>query len=203
MALDGVLADHAARAADRHAGQLARRPSCSACIDRLMPGAMTPPSKAPSAPTTSKVVAVPLSMTISGAAVERGSAPTALTSRSAPASDGLVDPHLDAELDVLADHQRLDLQIAARQVAQVEQRLRHHAGDDAGVEVAELQRLHAAAAGAARRRIRRRCAWPRWRCATGRSSRLAVVDGEQGVGVALFDGQQHRLTRSRRRRRRR
>jgi hypothetical protein len=38
---------------------------CSASIERLIPGAITPPSKAPSAPITSNVVAVPLSMTIS------------------------------------------------------------------------------------------------------------------------------------------
>ena len=94
----------------------------------------------------------------------------ALTSRSAPASRRLVDAHLDAELDVLADHQRLDVQVAARQVAQVEDRLRHHAGDDAAVELRRASGRAWPAAGSARRRIRRPCGWPRWRCATGRSS---------------------------------
>ena len=118
-------------------------------------------------------------------------APMALTSRSAPASDGFVDAHLDAEVDVLADHQRLDVQVAPRQVAQVEERLRHHAGDDAGVQVRQRQGRPWPAAGPARRRIRRRCARLGGGAPLG-DPVLAVVHGEQGVGVALFDGQQHR-----------
>ena len=39
---------------------------CSASIERFTPGAMTPPRYAPSASTTSKVVAVPKSTTVSG-----------------------------------------------------------------------------------------------------------------------------------------
>jgi hypothetical protein len=55
---------------------------------------------------------------------------------------GLVDAHVDAELGVLADHERLYVQIAAGEITQVEDRLRHHAGDDAAVEDAHLEPGH-------------------------------------------------------------
>ena len=52
-----------------------------------MPGAITPPRKSPLSETTSKVVAVPISMTISGPPY-CSNAPTTFTILSAPIARG-------------------------------------------------------------------------------------------------------------------
>src|SRR4051794_38597994 len=54
----------------------------------------------------------------------------------------LAGPHLDAQLDILTDNQRLDVQIATRQVSQVEDRLRHHTRYHTGIQKAELKFVH-------------------------------------------------------------
>ena len=131
--------------------------SCNACSERLIPGRMMPPSKAPSAATMSNVVAVPLSMTMAG--------PPYVDERAdgvhEPVGAGfvrLVDAHFDAELQaVLADHHRLAADVAAREVAQIEQRLRHDGGDDAGVDVGERRAAQRHDLRRATARIRRRC----------------------------------------------
>ena len=189
---DRVLADDALGASGWRRAAASPPPRAAPACDRLMPGAMTPPSKAPSAATTSKVVAVPLSMTMQVARIDHVGADGVDQAVGAGLAR-LVDAHLDAEVDVLADHQRLDVQVAARQVAQVEDRLRHHAGDDAGVErrraagPAMRQQL-----ATARRRIRRPCGVASVAARHWAIQSVAVMDGEQGVGVALLDRQQHR-----------
>ena len=78
------------RLLDSHPRQLCRRrvESLHGQVDARAksPRPRTPPS---SATITSKVVAVPLSMTISGPRIDHMCAPMALTRRSAPASEGL------------------------------------------------------------------------------------------------------------------
>lgn len=55
---------------------------------------------------------------------------------------GPVGPDGDAEIDiVLADHQRLALEIFAAEALEIEQRLRHHGRDDRAVDVGRLQAL--------------------------------------------------------------
>ena len=61
----GVLADHRLGARRSPRAAAGRRPGAAPRRDRLMPGAITPPSKSPFSPTMSKVVAVPKSTTIS------------------------------------------------------------------------------------------------------------------------------------------
>src|SRR5690606_241387 len=96
----------------------------------------------------------------------------------------------DAKLRILANHQRLGIQIAAGEIAEIEDRLRDDAGDDAGIEHLELQAGHIEelrkpdrifVGGAVRFR----------RGAPLRDPSLAVMDGEKAVGIALLNGKKH------------
>jgi hypothetical protein len=104
---------------------------------------------------------------------------------------GLAGPHLDAELGILADDQRLDMQVTTRQVSQVEDGLRHDTRYHAGLQKVEFKLLH-------RHQLRQPhgvfigCTAGLGRRAPLGDPMIAVVNREQAVGVSLLNCQKHR-----------
>ena len=97
---------------------------------------------------------------------------------------------LDTQNRVLADHQRLRLQVSPGEVSEIEQGLRHHAGDDHRVDVRKAQRLHREELIQPDAVFVGRAAGVGGRAPLG-GPRLPVVHGEEGVGVALLDSEEH------------
>src|SRR6185312_1786933 len=102
-----------------------------------------------------------------------------------------VDIGLDAEIEGRIPHdQRLAFQVGAAKGPQIEQHRRHHGGDDGGIQIGEgelfqceqLAEPHRIFVGGARHL---------GHCPPLLAHFLAVIDGEDDIGVAGIDGEQH------------
>ena len=134
---------------------------------------------------------MPKSTTISGAAGNRMLAPTVLQMRSAPAPRRRLTL-MPSTTFGLADEQRLAVEIARAEPAQVEVGLRHDAGDDRVGDRLADRCPPCASAESARRHTRRRCAWPSVRWRHSPTIRSPSTTREHDVGVVGVDGEQHR-----------